>query len=58
MSVLVGKGNAMFAAPLTLRTGSFPTHIVAADIDGNGKLDLVVCNNNDDNVTVFLNTSK
>jgi hypothetical protein len=42
-----GRGTAVFV-------GSFPTSMVVADASGDGKLDLVVANNNGDNVSVVL----
>jgi uncharacterized repeat protein (TIGR01451 family) len=55
IGVLLGKGDGTFHAPVTFASGAgFPTGIVPVDINGDGKLDLIVfnetscypCNNN------------
>ena len=38
--------------------GGQVSQVVTADLDKDGKLDLICCNNGDDNISVFLNTSK
>ena len=45
-----------FAAQQIFATGSNPTSVVADDVNGDGKLDLIVANNSDNTVSVFLNT--
>ncbi len=44
-----------FAAKVDFASGTFTAHVVAGDIDGDGKPDLVVVNNN--NLSVLRNTS-
>ncbi len=46
-----------FAAKVDFTTGSNPSDIVAGDIDGDGKPDLVVANTYSNTVSVFRNTS-
>jgi trimeric autotransporter adhesin len=54
----VGVGPApTFAAQQTFATGAVPRSVVAADFNGDGRLDLLVANQNDNNVSVFLNTT-
>jgi hypothetical protein len=42
VSVLLSNGNGTFQVPTNLAAGPNPTSVVAADITGDGKLDLVV----------------
>jgi hypothetical protein len=42
VSVLLNKGDGTFAPAITSPTGAEPTAITAADLNGDGKLDLVV----------------
>src|SRR5207253_204031 len=53
-----GTGNTIaFAAPLNLLTDKAPWDIQIADINGDGKQDLVCSNNNyTDDVSIFRNT--
>ncbi len=46
---------ASFAAKVDFASGTFTSHVVTGDIDGDGKHDLVVVNNN--NLSVLRNTS-
>jgi hypothetical protein len=45
-----------FVAQQTFATGTGPRAIAAADFNADGRADLVVANQGDDNVSVFLNT--
>ena len=47
----------VFAAQQTFATGSDPASVIAADINGDGKPDLIITNFNDNNVSVLLNTT-
>ena len=52
-----GATTPSFAAQQTFATGSAPLSVTAADINGDGKPDLIVANNGDNAVTVLLNTT-
>jgi uncharacterized protein (TIGR03437 family) len=54
VSVLLGNGNGLFRTPLTFPAGMNPSFVVAADLNGDGKLDLAVANNNSNTVSVLL----
>ena len=46
-----------FIAAQPFATGSTPTSVVVADLNGEGKPDMVVANNNSDTVSVLMNTT-
>ncbi|MGD0338143.1 MAG: FG-GAP-like repeat-containing protein [Bacteroidota bacterium] len=50
-------GSVSFASKVNYATGSYPIGIAIADIDGNGKPDVVVTNGEDSTISVFRNTS-
>ena len=52
-----GAATPSFAAQQTFTTGSAPFSVTAADVNGDGKPDLIVTNANDDTVSVLLNTT-
>lgn len=51
------SGSISFAAPVDMVTGSGPQSLSAADIDGDGKPELVTANNLGSSVSVFQNAS-
>ena len=57
VSVLLGTGTGSFTAaigsPLSLATGARPSSVAIADVNGDGKADLVVANYGLNSVTVF-----
>ncbi|WP_299568102.1 FG-GAP-like repeat-containing protein [uncultured Pedobacter sp.] len=46
-----------FTAKQDFTTGEYPVSVAIGDLDGNGKLDLVVANSSSNSVSVFRNTS-
>jgi len=52
-----GITTSTFASPQTFSTGNAPQFVAVADIDGDGKADIVVVNQNDNTMGVFLNKS-
>ncbi len=51
------SGSLNFAAKADFATGSGPVSVSIGDLDGDGRPDLAVANNSDDNVSVLRNTS-
>jgi hypothetical protein len=54
VSVLLGKGNGAFQAPVDYAAGAAPDFVAVGDFNGDGKLDLAVANANSNNVSVLL----
>ena len=54
MSVLLGNGNGTFQTQQTFATGVGPVSVAVADVNGDGKLDLVVANRTSNTVSVLL----
>jgi hypothetical protein len=52
-----GSGMAAFAAQQSFATGTSPFGVAAADVNGDGRPDLVVTNSTDKTVSVLLNTT-
>jgi hypothetical protein len=52
-----GAATASFAAQQTFATGTQPRSVAIADINNDGKLDLIVANGQDNNVSVLFNTT-
>jgi hypothetical protein len=54
VSVLLGNGDGSFQPQMTYVVGSYPATIVAADLNGDGHLDLATANLNENTVSVLL----
>ena len=54
VSVLLGNGDGTFQARQTYTVGNGPQDVKAADVNGDGKTDLVVANGYSDSVSVLL----
>ena len=54
ISILKGKGDGTFDPGDTLSTEKDPRMLAIADVDGDGKLDLVVANSGTDSVGIYL----
>jgi hypothetical protein len=54
VSVLLGRGNAAFAAKVEYATGAKPVALALGDLSGDGKLDLVTANSDAKTVGVLL----
>jgi len=52
-----GTTTASFATQQTFATGNSPSSVTTADLNGDGRPDLMVANNEDDTVSVLLNTT-
>jgi hypothetical protein len=55
VSVLLGNGDGSFRTPVKYTVGSRPVAVAAADLTGDGLLDLVAANYSSNNVSVLLN---
>ncbi|MDO8431069.1 MAG: FG-GAP-like repeat-containing protein [Candidatus Binatus sp.] len=56
-TTLPGAATAGFAAQQTFATGANPHSVTTADVNGDGKLDLIVASSGDATVSVLLNTT-
>ena len=55
ISVFLNNGNASFASPATYTVGASPLNPACGDIDGDGDIDIIAANTDNDNVTLLLN---
>jgi hypothetical protein len=54
VSVLLGKSDGTFAAPMAYLAGSSPRGLAVGDVNNDGKLDLVVANWGSGTISIFL----
>ncbi|PYR59278.1 MAG: hypothetical protein DMF85_08215, partial [Acidobacteria bacterium] len=54
VSVLLGNGDGTFRAPVAYTVGHAPSCVTAGDFNKDGRLDLAVCNYQDNNVSILL----
>jgi len=54
VAVLLGNGNGTFQSPANFATGAAPSSLAVADVNGDGKPDLIVANEQSNNVSVLL----
>ncbi len=54
VSILIGRGDGSFAAPVDVATGARPEGIVVADFNGDGRPDVAVANVDDNTVSILL----
>jgi hypothetical protein len=53
ISVYKGRGDGTFSAPHNYNVGKKPVDVIAADVDNNGTLDLIVVDQNDLNIAIL-----
>jgi hypothetical protein len=54
VSILLGAGNGAFKPARNMYIGHIPVELIATDVNGDGKLDLVTANQKDNSVTVLI----
>ncbi|RLS27609.1 MAG: hypothetical protein DWH70_00205, partial [Planctomycetota bacterium] len=54
LSLLLGNGDGSFKAPIALTAGTKPFSVIMADVNGDGKKDLISANYNSANVSILL----
>jgi len=52
--ILIGKGDGTFAPPVTYAVGANPVFVLQRDLNGDGKKDIIVVNQDSDDVSVLL----
>jgi hypothetical protein len=58
VSVFTGQGSGAFPAPTYWPAGASPWQLAVADVNGDGKVDLITGNATGPGLSVLLNTSK
>ena len=54
-TILSNNGDGTFARPITVEVGNFPLSPVVADLDGDGDLDIVTSNGDDNTLSLLEN---
>ncbi len=54
LAILLGKGNGTFAPAKNYGVGNNPVFVLQVDLNGDGKRDLVVVNNDSDTISILL----
>lgn len=54
ISILIGQGNGSFAAPVEYAVGGFPFFVKSADLNADGKPDIVVISGSANSISVFI----
>jgi hypothetical protein len=54
VSILLGNGDGTFQSHVEYGTGTAPISVTARDLNGDGKLDLVVVNNQDNSISILI----
>ena len=60
LTVLTNKGNGNFASAIMLNVGippSYPSCVTSGDVNGDGRIDLISANFNDNNLTILTNST-
>lgn len=52
--ILIGKGDGTFAPPVTYGVGANPVFVLKRDLNGDGKMDVIVVNRDGNDVSVLL----
>jgi len=55
LTVWTNNGSGIFGSNATLNVGSAPSCVIAADVNGDGKLDLITANAGDNTLTILTN---
>jgi hypothetical protein len=55
LTVFTNNGSGTFGLYTTLAVGSYPHCVVAADVNGDGRLDLITANSSDNDLSVLFN---
>lgn len=56
VSVVLGNGDGTFSTGYSFPTGSNPRKVIAADVNGDGLMDLITANQDGQSVTILLNS--